>query len=141
MTAGIDIRLISADERDVFARIAPGVFDEAIDPERLSAYLAEPGHLMVLAFDGDLVVGQVAAVIHRHPDKPDELFLDEVGTADAYVRRGIATAMVERMLEEGRRRGCAECWLGTEPDNVAARALYRKWQPEPEPILMYMFDL
>ena len=40
----------------VLARLAPDVFDEPIDADRLAAYLAAPGHLMLLAFDGDLVV-------------------------------------------------------------------------------------
>jgi ribosomal protein S18 acetylase RimI-like enzyme len=126
---------------DRLVRIAPGVFDAPVVPERLRAYLDSPGHLLVLAFDGDLVVGQVAAVIHRHPDKPTELYLDEVGTADAYLRRGIATGMIREMLGWGRELGCEECWLGTEVDNHAARALYRRWQNAPEPFLMYLFDL
>ncbi|WP_222926925.1 GNAT family N-acetyltransferase [Sphingomonas gilva] len=141
MAEGIDVRLIGPEDAGVFAHVADGVFDEPPLPARVDAYLAEPGHLMALAFDGDRVVGQVAAVIHRHPDKPAELYLDEVGVADAYLRRGIATRMVERMLAEGRARGCAECWVGTEPDNEAARALYRKWQDEAEPFVMYLFDL
>lgn len=141
MAEGIDIRLIGPTDATAFAQIAEGVFDEPPVPHRIAGYLAEPGHLMVLAFDGDVVVGQVAAVIHRHPDKPTELYMDEVGVADAYLRRGIATKMVERMLAEGRALGCDECWVGTEPDNAAARALYRKWQDEAEPFVMYLFDL
>ena len=57
-------------------------------PSRASAaYLAAPGHIMVLAFDGDLVVGQCAGVIHHHPDKVTELYVDEVGTATAICAR------------------------------------------------------
>ncbi len=141
MAEGIAIRLIGAEDAQAFTHIADGVFDEPPVPHRIAAYLAEPGHLMVLAFDGDRVVGQVAAVIHCHLDKPTELYMDEVGVADAYLRRGIATGMVERMLAEGRARGCEECWVGTEPDNVPARALYRKWQDEAEPFVMYLLDL
>lgn len=141
MAEGIAIRLLGPEDAGAFTAIADGVFDEPPVPHRIAAYLAEPSHLMVLAFDGDHVVGQVAAVIHRHPDKPTELYMDEVGVADAYLRRGIATEMVERMLAEGRARGCEECWVGTEPDNAPARALYRKWQDQAEPFVMYLFDL
>lgn len=141
MAEGIEIKLIGPGDAGVFANVADGVFDAAPVPARIAAYLAEPGHLMVLAFDDGRVVGQVAAVIHRHPDKPAELYIDEVGVADAYLRRGIATRMVDLMLAEGRARGCEECWVGTEPDNEPARALYRKWQDEAEPFVMYLFDL
>ena len=65
-------RLSSGDDARL-ARVAPDVFDEPVDAARLSAYLATIGHIMVLAFEGDLVVGQCAGIIHRHPDKPTEL--------------------------------------------------------------------
>jgi hypothetical protein len=44
----------------------------------------------------------------------------------------------------GREAGCAEAWLGTEPDNLPARALYdgRKEPAEPvETFVMYLYDL
>jgi hypothetical protein len=43
----------------------------------------------VALFD-DMVVGQCAAVIHRHPDKVSELYIDEVGVAPAFQRQDIA---------------------------------------------------
>jgi ribosomal protein S18 acetylase RimI-like enzyme len=122
-------------------RVAPGVFDDAPRADLIAQYLASPGHHLVLAFDGDLVVGQVAAVVHRHCGKAAELYLDEVGVADGYLRRGIATRMVEAMLAIGREAGCEACWLGTEQDNGPARALYARWQPAPARIMMYDFPL
>lgn len=136
------VRRLTADAASLLENIAPDVFDEPVDPERLSAYLAEPGHLMVLALEGDLVVGQCAAVIHRHPDKPDELYIDEVGTASTHLRRGIATAMLVEMFNWGRELGCTEAWLGTELDNAAALALYRRHKPvEDEAIQYFLFEL
>lgn len=135
------IIVASASDIDLFDQVAPGVFDAPIDPTRLRAYFDEPSHFIVLALLDELVVGQTAAVVHRHPDKPTELYLDEVGVGDHFLRQGIAGKMVERALEEGRARGCQECWLGTEVSNVAARALYRRWQPYPEPFVMYLWDI
>src|SRR5690606_29524236 len=100
-------RMRPGDER-VFDRIGPDVFDEPIVPERLGAYLRTPGHLMVLALADGLVVGQCAAVLHRHPDKPTELYLDEVGTASTHLRRGIATLLLTEMFAWRRELGCAE---------------------------------
>ena len=134
-------RLAAGDEPALF-HIAPDVFDEPIDGPRLRAYLAEPGHLMVLALDGEEVVGQCAGVIHRHPDKPTELYVDEVGTASTHRRQGIARAMLEDLFAWGREMGCADAWLGTELDNDAANALYRGLKPvEDEPMGMYVFKL
>ena len=38
---------------------------------------------------------------------------------------GIGSALVERLLNVARARGCQGIWLATEADNFAARALYR----------------
>ena len=136
------VRRIAQSDTAAFAKIGLDVFDEPVDAARLAAYLATPGHLMVLAFDGDLVVGQCAGVIHRHPDKATELYVDEVGTASTHLRQGIATAMMDEMFAWGRELGCTEAWLGTELDNDAANALYRGMRPsEDSAIQFYLFPL
>ncbi len=134
-------RMTIADEA-AFHAIAPDVFDEPVDSRRLRDYLSTSGHMMLLAFDGDLVVGQCAAVIHRHPDKPTELYVDEVGTASTHRRQGIARSMLTELFAWGRELGCEEAWLGTELDNTAANALYRSFAPtEDEAIQYYLFKL
>lgn len=133
-------RMQPGDDLD-FSEIAPDVFDEPIHPDRLEAYLAEPGHLMILAFDNERVVGQCAAVIHRHPDKVTELYVDEVGTASTHLRQGIATSMVEAMFNWARELGCREAWLGTELDNVEANGLYGKIGGKREDMVYYEFKL
>lgn len=139
----MDIRIVRLAKGEEYrlSAVAPDVFDEPIDPTRLTAYLATPGHLMVLALDGDQVVGQCAAVVHRHPDKASELYVDEVGTASSHLRLGIATRMVREMFAWGRELGCTEAWLGTEHDNVAANALYRALGGKAASIAYYEFSL
>lgn len=139
---GIAVRRMQPGDETLFQSIAPGVFDEPINNERLHAYLRETGHIMVLAFEGDLVVGQCAGVIHRHPDKTTELYVDEVGTASTHLRRGIARMMMDELFAWGRELGCTEAWLGTETDNEPAKALYRRYRPtEDETIQYFLFDL
>lgn len=137
----ITVRRITSADAGLLLNVAAGVFDEPIHPERLAAYLVEPGHLMVLAFDGDLVIGQCAGVVHRHPDKATELYVDEVGTAPAYHRQGIATRMMNELFAWARELGCREAWLGTELDNDAANGLYRRYGGEEDTIKYYEFKL
>lgn len=140
----ITIRRLFQDDDSVFDRVAPDVFDLAVDRRRLSAYLGAPGHYMIVALAGGEIVGQCAAVVHRHPDKPTELYIDEVGVTPALRRRGIARRMLDAMFALGRELGCEEAWVGTEPDNIAARALYETASPPPEPaetFVMYLYDL
>jgi ribosomal protein S18 acetylase RimI-like enzyme len=136
------LKRISAGDEAVFDNIAPDVFDEPIHPERLRTYLGVTGHLMLLAVEDGLVVGQCAAVVHHHPDKLDELYIDEVGTASTHLRQGIATAMMAEMFAWGRELGCEDAWLGTELDNDAANGLYTGIKKAPgDRMMFYEFKL
>ena len=96
---------------------------------------------MVVALCDGEVVGQVAAVVHRPPDKVTELYVDEVGVTPALHRQGIARRMLEEMLALGKELGCGEAWVGTEPDNLPARGLYEARGAAAEPFVMYVFKL
>ncbi len=135
-------RLLGPGDAAVLDRVAEEVFDVPVHPDRLRAYLADPGTLMLVAIDRDLVVGQCAGVIHRHPDKPTELYVDELGVSPAWQRQGIGAELMRRILDQGRARGCEEAWLGTEPDNLAANALYSGLGGSPVELFhLYHYDL
>lgn len=136
----VTLHRLGPDDAALLDDVAEGVFDHPVDPVFLDAYLNDPAHILVVARDGGRVVGQCAGVLHRHPDQPPELYVDEVGVAGSHLRRGIGRAMMDRLAEEGRAAGCKDAWLGTEPDNVAANALYRRHGP-PETFLLYAWDL
>jgi aminoglycoside 6'-N-acetyltransferase I len=109
----------------LLARVADDVFDGAVDPSRVAAYVAEPSHLMLLAVAEGVVVGQVLGVVHRHPDKPTELYVDDLAVSAPYQRQGVATRLLRELFALGRARGCEEIWVATEPENRVALAFYR----------------
>lgn len=140
----VEIRRLYPGDDALVKRIAEDVFDEPVRPDRLAAYLASPGHFMIVALSDGTVVGQCAAVIHRHPDKVSELYIDEVGVSPAFQRQGIARKMLDAMFALGREQGCGEAWVGTEPDNIAARALYESRSEAHGPaegFVMYLYEL
>jgi ribosomal protein S18 acetylase RimI-like enzyme len=138
----VEIRRVKPGDESLFDRVAGDAFDHAIDPDTLADYLATPCHHFVVALADGEVVGQVAAVVHRHPDvRPVELYIDEVAVAPAFRRQGIAGQMLDEMFALGRELGCREAWVGTEHDNAAATALYESRNAPPEPFVMYVFKL
>jgi ribosomal protein S18 acetylase RimI-like enzyme len=140
----IAIRVLRAGDEAVLANVAEGVFDERVKPELARAYLAEPRFRLVVALDGDLVVGMASGLVHFHPDKGPEFFVNEVGVGDAYLRRGVGKQLVRAILAEAKAAGCTEAWLGTEADNAAALALYRSAMGEggdEEPMVVFTFRL
>jgi len=105
-------------------RVAPGTFDNEIDLRWSAEFAADPRHHLAIALDGDLVVGMASAVHYVPPDKPPELWVNEVGVATDWRRRGIARELLKTLFAHARTLGCSQAWVLTEEDNVAARTLY-----------------
>lgn len=104
---------------------AAGLFDHNPVGEATARFLAEPGHHLLLAYDGGTPVGFATGVEMTHPDKGTELFLYELGVADAARGRGVGTGLVDAMRRLASERGCYGMWTLTEPENDAARNTYR----------------
>lgn len=101
------------------------VFDHAIQPDQLAAFISSPLHRLVFARTDDKVVGFASGTLILHPDKAPTLFVNEVGVAADRRRQGIGRALCIRLMHRAKKQGCASVWLATEDDNAAARALYR----------------
>ena len=124
----------------VLDQVANGVFDESIKPDRLQRYLSNPANLMVVAVSDDTVIGQCMCVVHDHPDKATELYLDEIGTGDDWRRLGVAKSLMDAVFAKADELKIDEIWLGTEPDNIAARGLYEKTGAKGEEALIYYLE-
>ncbi len=132
---------LTAHNLGLLDHVAADVFDGDVDPERLSAYLAAPGHLMVVATVDQQVVGQVAAYVHHHVDQAPDLYIDNLGVSPAFQRRGIARGLVDEVVAWGESLGCRQAWIVTDTDNDAARALYAARGAVAEPIVMFSYEL
>ena len=124
-------------------RVADDVFDHAIAGRWTREFLADERHHLVVALDGDLVVGFASAVHYVHPDKAPQLWINEVGVAPTYRGRGIGRQVMSAILAHGRSLGCSEAWVGTEESNEAARRLYRAagGVEDDERFISFTFDL
>ena len=108
------IRLLGPGDASLLDRVAPDVFDNPIDPRRTAEFLADGRHHLAVAFDGDVVVGMSSAVHHLHPDKPPELWINEVGVAPPYRGQGVGRRLLQALFERGREPGCRLARVGTE---------------------------
>jgi aminoglycoside 6'-N-acetyltransferase I len=132
-----DIRLLRSGDAGVLGHVAPGVFDHPVDARWTNAFLTDARHHLLVAVDGDLVVGMCSAVDYVHPDKAPQLWINEIGVAPAYQLRGIGRRLIDAMLVHGRTLGCTEAWLGTDATNTAARRLYAAAGAEAEEFILY----
>lgn len=147
----VTLHLLTAATAHLLERVDEDVFDDPIRPESLRMFLANPmNHLVVAvvedaaepASDGT-VIGMASAISYVHPDKPLQLFINEVGVAERYRRHGIGTRLIEFLLERARTLGCTEAWVATEVGNSAARALYRAsgGREDDERAVVYTYEL
>jgi GNAT superfamily N-acetyltransferase len=111
---------------------ASDLFDASVDAEWAQRLLDAPDHFLLFAsIEGEDPVGFVSGVEILHPDKGPEMFLNELGVAEAERGKGIGTALVVALRELARERGCTAMWVLTDHDNAAAHRTYQKTGPTP----------
>jgi aminoglycoside 6'-N-acetyltransferase I len=134
--------MLQAGDASVLDRVADDVFDLHVDSRWSAEFLADPRHHLAVAIDGDVVVGMASGVHYIHPDKPPQLFINEVGVASSHQGRGIGRRVLDALLERGRELGCTEAWVLTDESNSIARKLYAGagGEIDSEPAIMYTFS-
>jgi ribosomal protein S18 acetylase RimI-like enzyme len=120
----IEIKVLQHGDEAVLRNVAPEVFDNPVDADWTREFLEDWRHHIAVAIDGDMVVGFASGVHYIHPDKPPELWVNEVGIAPTYRQRGVGKAVLSALLEVGRAHRCVSAWVLTYRDNAAAIALY-----------------
>ena len=135
------IRLLRPGDMAVLSNVAEDVFDEDVDPGWTAEFLNDPRHHLVVALLGGQVIGMASAVHYVHPDKPPELWVNEIGVTPAHRQRGIGRQLMAALFSRGRELGCKEAWLGTEESNMAARRLYASVGGAEQSMVYFTFDL
>lgn len=121
-------------------RLAPDVFDHAIEPAQLAAFLADARHVMFLAVASGVVVGMASGVEYFHPDKQPQLWINEVAVTPAWQRRGLGRRLVLALVDEARQRGCSVAWLATAADNTSGQACFGRVPGVGERQAVWMYD-
>ena len=139
----VDIRLLGRDDASVLNRRAEGVFDKPISPELAAEFLGDSRHHIVVGIEDGIVVGMATGVHYVHPDKPAQLFINEVGVSSSHRRQGIGRKMVERLVRHAAELGCTEAWVLTDRGNAAATRLYESAgaKAPPDDCVMYTFRI
>jgi ribosomal protein S18 acetylase RimI-like enzyme len=120
----IEIKVLHSGDDCILMNVAAGVFDKPIDPELTKEFLEDPRHHIAVAIDDGLVVAFASGVHFIHPDKPPEMWINEVGVAPTHRRRGLGKAVLTALLGVGHIHHCAAAWVLTDRSNAAAMALY-----------------
>jgi GNAT superfamily N-acetyltransferase len=120
----VAVRVLGAGDEAVLERVTTEVLDHGVDPRLAAEFLSDPRHHIAVAVEDGAVVAFASGVHYVHPDKPTELWINEVGVSPPHRRRGLGAAVVGALLAEGRRLGCVNAWVLTDRGNEAAMRLY-----------------
>ena len=139
----VDIRLLGPADASVLDRCAGDIFDNPISPELRTEFLADSRHHLVVAIENGVVIGMASGVHYVHPDKPAQLFINEVGVSSSHRRRGVGRALVERLVRRAEELRCTEAWVLTDRKNESACRLYESAGAEtpPDDCVMYTIRL
>jgi GNAT superfamily N-acetyltransferase len=122
----VTIRVLGPTDGAILQNVAPDVFDHPVDARWSAEFLADPRHHLAVAIDvgSGQVVGMASGVHYVHPDKPPELWVNEVGVAQAHQGRGVGRRVLAALLAHARTLGCHEAWVLTSYANTPARRMY-----------------
>jgi aminoglycoside 6'-N-acetyltransferase I len=120
--------------------VAEDVFDHPIDFVFAKDFLSDTRNILIVALEGDLVIAQIVAVVHQHLDAPPDLYIDNLGVAPAWQRRGIGRRLLALAFKAGAEQGAKAAWAGTEEDNLPANALYENTGASAGRFMMFSYS-
>jgi len=137
------IQTLSPADISVLMSVADDVFDNPVDESFAREFLSDPRHHIVVAIANGVIVGFASAVHYIHPDKPPELWINEVGVAPSHQEKGIGKAIMKEIFKLGRGLGCKNAWVLTDRGNEPANRLYTSAGGKigEEDTVMYEFKL
>jgi aminoglycoside 3-N-acetyltransferase I len=102
-------------------------YGSPVPADHLHAVLTRPQVIVLVATAGEQIVGGLVAYELQKLERPrSELYLYDLAVAAAHRRRGIATALIERLRAIAAERGCSSLYVQADWDDEAANALYSK---------------
>ena len=118
------VRMLGPADMDLLTNPHDDIFDDVVMTALAAEFLNDARHHLSAAIADGRIIGFASGVHYVHPDKPAQMFINEVGVAAPWQRRGIGKAVMAALHDRARTLGCHEAWVLTEDDNIAARSLY-----------------
>jgi ribosomal protein S18 acetylase RimI-like enzyme len=104
----------------------PELFDKPPQRDAVRAYLADERNIFLLASEGSRVAGFLRGTeLRQLRSTRPQMFLYEVSTVPGFLQRGVASRLIQRLLDYCREGDFDEVFVLTDPANVAAVKLYQ----------------
>ncbi len=115
--------------------------------DALRSYLEVADTIFVCCYleDGDsrTFAGMASGRLEQKPYAFEKwLYIDEVDTCSDLRKRGVGTALMERLIAIAGENDCEEVWLGAEAENALANSFYESLEPDSiDAVVGYTFEI
>ncbi|MDD5339442.1 MAG: GNAT family N-acetyltransferase [Dehalococcoidales bacterium] len=100
---------------------------ELATPTAMQVFLANPLNYLLVAVEGERTLGYLFAYELQRPDrKQSMMFLYDITVLDEYRRKGVGTALIERLKTLCDNKHIMKMFVPTSRSNIAAVNLYQK---------------
>lgn len=107
-------------DRETYTRAQP-------DDTYLSRLLGGDQFIALAALEEGAVIGGLAAyVLPKFEQARSEIYIYDLAVAEAHRRKGVATALIEKLKTIGASRGAYVIYVQADPPDAPAVALYTK---------------
>jgi GNAT superfamily N-acetyltransferase len=114
-------------------RVTAQTWERFFDPN-------ERVHALVAEVDGR-IVGIVHFLFHHSTSRfSDVCYLQDLFTDEAFRRRGVGRALIQKVMDIAREAGSSRVYWNTQATNIAGRALYDK-MAEHQGFIVYSREL
>lgn len=150
----VAVKIISLSDnlQEIVNEINNASWDDAnemslFDVESLSSYLERQDTLFIACHDVSSnppkLQGIASSRIEIKPyGKELWLYVDEIDVCADHRLKGVGKAIMRKLIEIAREKGCEEVWLGSDVKNSAANALYLSLKPkEITQVVGYTFEI
>lgn len=150
----VAVKIISLSDnlQEIVNEINNASWDDAnemslFDVESLSSYLERQDTLFIACHDVSSnppkLQGIASSRIEIKPyGKELWLYVDEIDVCADHRLKGVGKAIMRKLIEIAREKGCEEIWLGSDVKNSAANALYLSLKPkEITQVVGYTFEV
>ena len=102
-------------------------YQAAIPSERyLQSLLENPYiHVLVARHDQEVVGGLVAYELQKFEQERSEIYIYDLAVSTPHRRKGVATGLIKRLKDEGRKRGAHVMYVQADKGDAPAMKLYQ----------------
>ncbi len=122
----ISIERLSTMDSRTLEQVRADFDDSDWQAERIREFLSDQNNLLIAAKAAERIVGLlVGHRLARLDSQRAQVLLYEIDVLPDFQKRGIASAMIERLKELAQATAACEVWVVTNRSNEAAMRLYR----------------